>query len=116
MPRRNRQKWKPFNPNVEDDKITVLRRSSRLEKSRMSATWADIANPSKKPPDKKNLEESNLDKFYQITKSGTKLQISDVRHLIKERLRQAGFMLSPSQDDTKGDGNCFLYATEDQLR
>ena len=61
---------------------------------------------------KQNLE---LDELYEQAKQ-SKLQKSDVEHLIRRRLRAAGFMLSPSQEDTKGDGNCFLYATEDQLR
>ena len=58
-----------------------------------------------------------LDELYELTKArNKKLQMSDVEHLIKDRLKTAGFMLSPSQEATKGDGNCFLYATEDQLR
>ena len=61
---------------------------------------------------KQNLE---LNELYEVAKT-TKLQMSDVQHLIKKRLKAAGFMLSPSQEATIGDGNCFLYATEDQLR
>ena len=58
-----------------------------------------------------------LDELYELTKArNKKLQMSDVEHLIKERLKAAGFMLSPSQEATIGDGNCFLYATGDQLR
>ena len=61
----------------------------------------------------KDLE---LEELYELAKSRKKLQMSDVEHLIKKRLKDAGFMLSPSQEATQGDGNCFLYATEDQLR
>ena len=57
-----------------------------------------------------------LDGLYERAKSGRKLLISDVDHLIKKRLKDAGFILSPSQVETIGDGNCFLYATKDQLR
>ena len=56
-----------------------------------------------------------LDELYEQAKS-RKLQMSNVEHLIKKRLNSAGFMLSPSQEVTTGDGNCFLYATKDQLR
>ena len=58
----------------------------------------------------------DMNELYGQAKSGYKLQRSDVDHLIEARLKAAGFMLSPTQEDTVGDGNCFLYATKDQLR
>ena len=56
-----------------------------------------------------------LDELYEEANS-RKLQMTDVEHLIKKRLKDVGFMLSPSQEATHGDGNCFVYATKDQLR
>ena len=63
------------------------------------------------------IKDLELDGLYELSKTkNKKLQMSNVEHLIKGRLKEAGFMLSPSQEDTTGDGNCFLYATKDQLR
>ena len=48
MPRKTRQKWKPFDPNVEES--SELRRSSRLEaKGPSKRSWAEVASPLKNP-------------------------------------------------------------------
>ena len=54
--------------------------------------------------------------FATIVSTGIKLRESDVKLLIPKRLKDAGFQYSPSQPITRGDGNCFLYAMQDQLR
>ena len=62
------------------------------------------------------VQNHELDDLYNLANAGQKLEQSAVEHLIENRLKAAGFKLSPSQEKTIGDGNCFLYATEDQLR
>ena len=41
-----------------------------------------------------------------------KTSLDAVRHLVPNRLLNAGYELSQSQPDTKGDGSCFLYALQ----
>ena len=40
----------------------------------------------------------------------------DVQVKVKARLNELGFMFSPTDPDTKADGNCFIYGLMDQLR
>ena len=40
----------------------------------------------------------------------------NVQVKVKARLEELGFMLSPTDPDTKADGNCFIYGLMDQLR
>ena len=65
MPRKTRQKWKPFDPNVEES--SELRRSSRLEaKGPSKRSWAEVASPLKNPKISR-YERLNFPQIYSHT-------------------------------------------------
>ena len=49
-------------------------------------------------------------------KSSVKLDLSVRKILAVQRLLDIDFILSPSETDTPGDGNCFIHAILDQLK
>ena len=49
-------------------------------------------------------------------KSAKLLSLDDGKKLQGQRLKDINFILSPSQPNTIGDGNCFIYSILDQLR
>ena len=48
--------------------------------------------------------------------SSVKLDLSVRKILAVQRLLDIDFILSPSETDTPGDGNCFIHAILDQLK
>ena len=73
---------------------------------------ADIPVKTVKPPKKSKAPK----KPVKEAQSKPLLSLAEGKVLQLNRLRDINFEVSPSQPDTVGDGNCFVYSILDQLR
>ena len=73
---------------------------------------ADIPVTTVKPPKKSKAPK----KPVKEAQSKPLLCLAEGKVLQVNRLRDINFVVSPSQPDTVGDGNCFVYSILDQLR
>ena len=82
------------------------------KKSKDPKKPVDIPVKTVKPPKKSKEPKKPVNK----AKSKPLLSLAQGKIHQLNRLRDINFVVSPSQPDTVGDGNCFLYSILDQLR
>ena len=77
-------------------------------------SYAEIANPPKKSCQQESS--GHDDGLRALAKSKQKMSYTATHPYRDQRLKHAGFIVSPTQPDTLGDGNCLVHAIKDQLR
>ena len=77
-------------------------------------SYADVANPRKNSCQQESS--GHDDGLRALAKSRQKMSYTATHPYRDQRLQNAGFIVSPTQPDTLGDGNCLVHAIKDQLR
>ena len=113
----------PLKVNVENDESLTgdALRQARAKLANKKPTSDESLNLSyyndtvQQPDKEKTIHEQSKTKKKR-SHHVKELTLEDGKVHVQPRLNKINFMLSPSQPNTLGDGNCFLYAILDQLR